>query len=108
MIVDWNPLFRELDQMLSIAFGGQEVQQDKDDYVVTVEVPGYGPGDIEVTVDGNQLEVVGKKEGRPLERYYRLPSAVDVDAIEAKTEHGLLTIRIPKKSNQKAKRVTVK
>ncbi|NKE36999.1 Hsp20/alpha crystallin family protein [Natronococcus sp. JC468] len=86
---------------------------DRDDeFVVTVDVPGYESADLESRLSGETLFVNGEREReatderddylrreRELESFSRrvtLPGPVDADGIEATVNNGVLTIRLPK------------
>ena len=75
------------------------------------DLPGVDPATIELTVTGRVLTIRGEKprdagdpsQGRTLERpsgpflrQVELPVDVDVDAIQAESRNGVLTIRLPK------------
>lgn len=103
-----------------------EVAETEKELLVTAEVPGIEPKDVEITVADGVLTIKGekkqateeKKEGYYLaERTYgaftravALPVEVDEGKIEATYKDGVLKIRLPKAENQKAraKKVEVK
>lgn len=127
-------LRREFDNMLSHVWseGGfgrnmssdlfrSSVDFDEDDkeYVVTAELPGYDPEDIDVNVSGNLLTVraehkqeTKRKNGR-LHRYgsfyqsFTLPAGVKPDAIDARYHSGLLEVHLPKDKTTPSKRIAV-
>ena len=98
--------------------------EDKDRYVVSVELPGLKKEDINVTVHDGVLTVSGErkserdvKEGtvHRTERYYgkfsrsvSLPSAVRADKVGASYKDGILTVEIPKAEEAKPKHIEVK
>ncbi|MBN2376426.1 MAG: Hsp20/alpha crystallin family protein [Sedimentisphaerales bacterium] len=98
---------------------------DKEDaVVVTAEVPGCKPEDIEISVHGNTMSISGEKKEKTEEKkknYYHmesrygsfrreliLPAEVNADKIEAKCQEGVLTITLPKAEKAKAKKIKVK
>jgi len=103
-----------------------EVAETEKELLVTAEVPGIEPKDVEITVADGVLTIKGekkqateeKKEGYYLaERTYgaftravALPVEVDEGKIEATYKDGVLKIRLPKAENHKArvKKVEVK
>lgn len=107
------------------------VIETEDDYRVEVAAPGMTKEDFNIRIDENDNLVVsmekkeetkeempendnqGKKEGRYLRREFSyskfqqtlvLPENVDKDKIEAKVENGVLTITIPKRSEEEAQK----
>ncbi|MDB5095243.1 MAG: heat-shock protein Hsp20 [Candidatus Eremiobacteraeota bacterium] len=73
-------------------YGSGEVQKTNDGWIVELPVPGYKPDEIEVTVEDRVLTVNGKSERRSFQRSIILSDDIDVDAIEAKVEHGMLNL----------------
>jgi HSP20 family protein len=98
--------------------------EDKDKYVVTVEVPGLKKEDINVVVHDGVLTVSGErksekdvKEGtvHRTERFYgkfsrsvSLPSAVKADQVAAAYKDGVLKVEVPKADEAKPKSIEVK
>ncbi len=90
---------------------------------VTIEVPGFDPDDLNVTVDSGTLHVSGERRAeqdveRPryrmterqfgrFERSFLLPEGVDPDAVQATYEHGVLTIDVPRKEHARPRRVKI-
>lgn len=71
-------------------------------YEVTLVAPGLPKDEISVEVKGRTLRVAhqGTEKSRipyaPFERAWVLPNDADLDTIEAKHEHGILVITVPK------------
>lgn len=65
----------------------------------TLEVPGYGPEDIEVFVVGDILEIQLKKGSEKLTVGLGCERDVDVQGMTAKVNHGILTVFFPKKKS---------
>ena len=100
-----------------------DINEDKDAYIVAADVPGVDPKDIDVSLEDGVLTVKGERkderndEGEGYTRteriygsFYRrfsLPDTADAENISAKTEHGVLKLRIPKKEKALPKRITV-
>lgn len=77
----------------------------------TIEVPGYAPEEIEVTIvypsfteSANDtslalyiknIALIGRKGIKDIEEYLKLPQDADYDNIECQIVHGLLTIKVP-------------
>ena len=99
------------------------VIESEKDYRVEVAAPGMTKDDFNIRIDENDNLVVSmekkdeknedKKEGRYLRREFSyskfqqtmvLPENAEKDKIEAKVEHGVLNIIIPKMSEEAAKK----
>ncbi|MFD3005775.1 MULTISPECIES: Hsp20/alpha crystallin family protein [Thermus] len=85
-----------------------ELQEHEDHYLLRVEVPGLGPENLEVRLEGDQLVVEGEKReekrtkhlseivyGR-IYRAYLLPKDAKKEGLEAKLHKGVLEVRIPR------------
>lgn len=127
---------RELDRVFSEAAASNgdatwsglhtDVVENADELRVTLEMPGVRPEDVELTIDNNVLTIAGEKrreqnEGssedgpRITERRYGrfqrsfvLPQNVDPERISAESEHGVLTVRLPKKEEARPRRIEVR
>jgi HSP20 family protein len=100
-------------------------ESDKE-VVITAELPGLDEKDFEVTVSGDVLTLKGEKkaehEQRDGDSYYaerrygsfsrsvQLPFEVKDEAVEAKYDKGVLTVRVPKPAElqRPARRIEVK
>jgi len=92
-------------------------------FEVRASVPGVRPEDVEVTVQGERVtirtEVRSSEQQRgetwlmrehrsgTLQRTITLPSPVSSENTEARIEHGILTLRLPKMQGAQARRITV-
>jgi HSP20 family protein len=100
------PRFSEVRQPLT------DIEDRGKEFVVITELPGIPKEDVDVHVMKDVLEIRAKKEieeerekgyyrkERAFKELYRhlvLPAFIIPDAVEAKLEDGLLTIRLPKK-----------
>lgn len=102
-----------------------DVTEDEKSYSVRAEIPGVKKEDINVAVDGNQVEISAEvkneqeiKDGEKLlrsERYYgrvyrafALDQDVDEAATQASYADGILDLRLPKKASAAAKRISVR
>ncbi len=101
-----------------------DVVEKKDEIVVKASVPGLKPEDLDVSVTGDVLTIRGEtkseekiEEGTYLrqerrfgkfERSLQLPTLVVADKAEAKFEHGVLTLRLPKAEEARPRTIKVK
>jgi HSP20 family protein len=100
-----------------------DVQEDKDNFRVSVELPGLKREDIQVSLEEGALVISGERKTETLdegiavhrqERYYgrfsrvlALPSAVAEDKVKAAYKDGILTVTLPKAEEAKPKTITV-
>lgn len=101
-----------------------DVTENNTSYIVRAEIPGVRKEDINVAIDGNQVEISAEvknekeiKEGEKVlrsERYYGkvyrafvLDSDIDESATQAKYADGVLELTLAKKSANPAKRITI-
>ncbi|HVZ32473.1 MAG TPA: Hsp20/alpha crystallin family protein [Polyangiaceae bacterium] len=101
-----------------------DVYEDENSLVLRAELPGVKREDIDIQVDGNVLTLKGERkleaeqQGRRyhrIERSYgtfvrqfQIPTGVDSSQIDAQLVDGTLTLRLPKKPEQKARKIEVK
>lgn len=100
-----------------------DVNEDDQQYVVNIDMPGVKKTDIDIAVDGNQVTVSAeinreqsRGKGKELysERYsgkafrsFALPVEVDSEKSEASYDGGVLTLTLPKKAGNGSHRLTV-
>jgi HSP20 family protein len=100
-----------------------DIYEDATKLALTIEVPGIKPEDVDVRVENNTLTVKGersfsndvKEENfRRVERRFgsfvrsfTLPQTVETDKVTAHSEHGLLTIELPKKAAAQPKQIKI-
>jgi HSP20 family protein len=101
-----------------------DVLEEQDRYVVTMELPGITPDQVDVTFNDGVLTVRGERkfyEGRQENDFHRverrygafarsitLPQTIDPEKIDAQFSSGLLTLAIPKAETAKPRRIEVK
>lgn len=100
-----------------------DVEREGDDIVVRASMPGVDPSEISVTIEDGVLTLRGetastteKEEGAYLlrerrtgtfHRSLRLPESVNPDGAASSYVNGVVTVRLPKAEEKKAKRLTV-
>ncbi|MFP8952545.1 Hsp20/alpha crystallin family protein [Natrialbaceae archaeon A-arb3/5] len=95
-----------------------DVADEDDEFVVTVDVPGYETDDLEIRLAGERLSITGERaqmadhetsednyirRERAVQSFSRqvpLPAPVAVDEVEATVNNGILTIRLPKREDE--------
>ncbi|KPP98870.1 Hsp20/alpha crystallin family protein [Marinobacter sp. HL-58] len=101
-----------------------DVKEDKDRFVVTADVPGVDPKDIEVNLENGVLTIRGEREEEKedddkgwhrVERFtgsffrrFDLPGAADASQVTAKSDKGVLKIEIPRSEKSQNSRIEVK
>jgi len=96
-------------------------REDEKSYYIEVDLPGMKKEDIEIRVEENTLVISGErkmKEEIKKENYYKiesslgkfsrsfsLPENADIENIEAKTDDGILEVKVPKLEIQKVEKV---
>lgn len=125
----------EMDQMLSSFMGRSpfavdsgvfpalNVFEDGDVIRINAELPGVKPDDLEISVQGNTLLLRGSRrvDGMDSVNYHRrerasgefrkaltLPADINQDAVEARFEHGVLKLVLPKAEHAKPKKIPVR
>ena len=92
------------------------------EYVLEVEMPGVTKAGLEVTVEGNELPIIGRRkmdfpEGKlcycesaqaDFRRLFELGPDVDTSKIRAEMNQGVLRLHIPKSMRAKPKQIEVK
>ncbi len=124
----WNEWFDGELSNRAIRMPAVNITEQKDDYQVSLAVPGLKKDDFNIDIDGNLLIVSSKKEEKKddkegrytrreysyssFERSFNLPDEVNKEKIEAHYEDGLLKLFLPKKEESKksvlSKHISVK
>ena len=100
-----------------------DVQEDKDNFTIRVELPGLKREDIEVTLNDGALSISGERKAETLsegtevlrqERFYgkfsrvlNLPTAVANDKVKAQYKDGILTVLLAKAEEAKPRQINV-
>jgi HSP20 family protein len=105
------------------AFPAVNVYETEDAYVLTAEIPGIAPGDLEISLEGSTVTLRGERktpsqEGAsvhrserpsgPFRRALDLPVPIDGEKVEAVHRHGVLTLRLPKAPEHRPRPIAVK
>ena len=101
------------------------VEETQDELILTAELPGVQPDDVDVEIENNILTIRGEKREERREedenrryhvwertygvfqRSFTLPRTVRADQIAAEFKDGLLRIRMPKSAEAKSRRIEI-
>ncbi len=78
-----------------------ELYEEDDEFVLSVEMPGFDPEEINVTWDDGVLNIAGEHEDesrnrrRTYHRRFRFPKRVDDEGIAAEYNNGILEVWLP-------------
>jgi HSP20 family protein len=133
LFTNWTRLNRMMDEALSgwegEAVGSAwtptcDVREDKENLIITLDLPGVKPEDVKISLENQILTIRGEKRQESeqnedrwhryersygsFERSFTLPTTVDPERIEATTEHGVLTVRLPKSERAKPKEIPIR
>lgn len=100
-----------------------DIQEKTDKFVISADIPGVKPDDVEVSMENGVLSIRGerKSEERKEEKGYRrlecsygifhrrfaLPETADAENVQAKAKDGVLEVIIGKREASKAKSIKV-
>ena len=100
-----------------------DIRENDDNFVITADIPGVDPDDIEVHMDNGMLTIKGEKESEKKEEkddykriersygsFYRrfgLPDTADADAVSAKSNKGVLEITVGKQQKTQPRKIAV-
>lgn len=106
------------------SFPALNVWEEGETLVVEAELPGLALDDLEIFVTGqNQLTIKGERKNADVDkaavhrqerevgtfvRMLTLPFAVDDSKVEARLEHGVLTVRLPKHEAARPRKIHIK
>ncbi|MGA3142760.1 MAG: Hsp20/alpha crystallin family protein [Verrucomicrobiota bacterium] len=92
-----------------------------DGYALEAEMPGVNKDGLEITLEGNEITVLGRRAAEPVNgglllrersgadylRVFELDPAIDTSKISAKMEQGMLTLILPKSERVKPRKIIV-
>jgi HSP20 family protein len=106
-----NRIFSHIGQNTASDYPAINVWEKNDSFVVTTELPGMDPENINISVAGATLTISGISKTDPIkegetylrqerelgnfQRNFQLPFQVDSQKVEAKYERGVLQITLP-------------
>jgi len=99
------------------------LREEKDRYVLTADLPGIAPKDVEISATHDTVTLRAKREltspegykihrqERPsleFSRAFQLPATIDVDAVSAEIKDGILTLTLTKSPQNQPKTIAVR
>jgi HSP20 family protein len=95
--------------------------ETKDGYTLEAEMPGVGKDSVEITVEDNQLTLLGRRQPDDLKaellhresdnadyrRVFELDPAIDTAKISAHVEEGILTVQLPFSERVKPRKISI-
>jgi HSP20 family protein len=129
-LADFERIGEQIQHLLDTAsdspaseFPALNVWTHPDHVVITADLPGVTPQEIDIAVQGNAFVLRGARTPDPVrdgevllrqerlfgrfERALRLPYHVDADRIEARLEKGVLKVTLPRAEADKPRRIAV-
>jgi HSP20 family protein len=135
----WRSLWREMDRIQrdmdrlmrtsstrggTAAFPSVNIWSGQDGAMITAEVPGVDPDELDISIVGDTLTLSGERAGADLEegeRYHRrernagrfdrtlqLPFRIDPNGVEAAFDNGVLHVTLPRAEEDKPRKISVK
>ena len=97
------------------------IREEQDAYLLELEMPGVPKNGLEITVENNQLTIVGHRgdvqpqgevvyrESRQgdYRRAFELDPSINTSNIQAKIEQGVLRLTLPKAESIKPRKIAV-
>jgi HSP20 family molecular chaperone IbpA len=98
------------------------IYETDDRYVLQAEMPGVTKQGLEITLEGNTLAFIGRRDDEPIvdanvlyresrgtnyRRVFELDPAIDLAKIGAEMRQGLLTLTLPKAERVKPRRIQI-
>jgi len=95
--------------------------ETREGYVLEAEMPGVSKEGLEITLEGNELTLLGHRRTEPLpgqsvfcecakadyRRVFELDPAIDTSRITAKVDQGILMLTLPKSEEVKPRKIRV-
>ena len=97
------------------------VVEGDDVYMLNVEMPGVNKEGLEISVENNELTIIGRRSLPQIEgtlihresraenfrRVFELDPSIDTSKISARIDQGVLTLTLPKAEQVKPRKITV-
>ena len=113
---DWATAFWGATQAMPV-----DITENAEGYTVKASVPGVKPEELDINLENNVLTIRAERKAEEsndeprwqerqygrLERSFTLPVEVDANKADAKLEHGVLTLILPKVEAVKPKSIKI-
>lgn len=97
------------------------IYENREGYVLQAEMPGVGKDGIEITLEGNEIVLTGRRNEKPesaeallrerqvldYRRVFELDPAIDTGKVSARMDQGVLTLTLPKSEKVKPRKIEV-
>ena len=97
------------------------ISGNQSEYLIELEMPGVNKQGLEITVEGNELTIIGRRsqekpqgdlyysESEPADfrRVFELGPDVDTAQIDARMEQGILKLRLPKSERARPRKIQI-
>ena len=126
---EFDQLQAQVGELLESALSGDaapwvpavDIEETDNAWIVEAELPGVDKNDVDIEMNDNELVVRGEIKEREREGVLRrrtrrvgefefrvtMPSQANPDAIDAKLDHGVLRIRVPKAEESQPRRIEI-
>ena len=88
-------------------WSGMDIERTDSGYTVEIPVAGFKPEEIEMTFENGVLTISGKSEKRSFTRSLAVPEEIDAESIQAKVEHGMLTLKLNLSPKAQPKKIQI-
>lgn len=85
-----------------------EVKYEGDYVVITADMPGVDPQNLDLTFEGGSLSIVGQRGDHRYRYSVNLGDEYNGDTIEAELDKGVLTIKAEKRAEAKPRKIALK
>jgi len=119
---EWMPSTWKAGRTMGV-FPLVNLTEDRESYILRAEIPGVKSEDLDIQATAKSGSMSGERhspqaeangsyhrrerEGGRFSRAVALSGEIDPDKVDAKLEHGVLTLRLPKTEASKAKQISV-
>jgi HSP20 family protein len=97
------------------------VLEESDGYVLQVEMPGVNKEALEISIENNELTIIGRRSLPTVEgtlihhesrrenyrRTFEIDPSINADKISAKVDQGVVTLTLPKAEHVRPRKISV-
>ena len=116
-LLGWDPM-RLFDDLLTWQPAGSQVvwsafqapvnvQHTENGSTISVDMPGVGPEDLDLTFEAGTLSITGKRGDQTYRYTVALGDTIDPGTIEADLDKGVLTVRAQKRPEAQPRKILV-